>query len=112
VVLAFEWKRTDSVFKDVDTSLELNCLTGREITYSVFFHVPLLVPKIMIRSVLYPDHIRKRSSQRKKDRRTSWLLYKPLLIQPWLAWFAISGLSARTKTPESKQPESKTIGLG
>lgn len=49
MVLAFEWKRTDSVFKDVDTSLELNCLTGREITYSVFFHVPLLVPKIMIR---------------------------------------------------------------
>ena len=49
VVLAFEWKRTDSVFKDVDTSLELNCLTGREATYSVLFQVPLLVPKIMIR---------------------------------------------------------------
>jgi hypothetical protein len=49
VVLAFEWKGTDSVFKDIDTSLELNYLTGREITYSVRFHVPLLLPKIMIR---------------------------------------------------------------
>lgn len=49
MVLAFEWRRTDSVFKDVHTSLELNYLTGREIIYSVLFHVPLQVSKITIR---------------------------------------------------------------